>query len=75
MLLIVSGPACLFFNVAVFATLATPTARLPKDSVAGVNVLWADADEPRTRRERRRTVPPKNSFVPYFAGLELELRK
>jgi hypothetical protein len=48
---------------------------LPKDSVAGVNVVCANADEPRTSRESKRTVPPKNALVPYFAGLELELWK
>jgi len=34
-------------------------------------VVCANADEPETRRESKRTVPPKNRLVPYFAGLEL----
>jgi hypothetical protein len=41
--------------------------------IEGVNLLWANADEPRMRRENKRIVPPKNRFVPYFAGFELEL--
>ena len=38
---------------------------------AGVNVLCANAHEPGMSRESKRTVPPRNRFVPYFAGPEL----
>jgi hypothetical protein len=48
---------------------------LPKDNVAGVNVAWANADEPRTSRQSKRRIPPKNTLVPCFAALELELWK
>jgi hypothetical protein len=40
--------------------------------VEGVSLIWANTDEPRTTRKSKRTVPPENSFVPYFAGLELK---
>jgi hypothetical protein len=38
-------------------------------------VVWANAGEPGTRRQSKRTVPPRNRFVPYFAGLKLLLWK
>jgi hypothetical protein len=38
-------------------------------------VVCANAHEPGMKRESKRTVPPKKRFVPYFAGLELELWK
>jgi hypothetical protein len=41
--------------------------------VEGVNLIWANADEPGTRRQSKRAVPPKNRFVPHFTGLELTL--
>jgi len=41
----------------------------------GVNLIWANADQPGTRRESKKAVRPKNGSVPYFAGLELELGK
>jgi hypothetical protein len=43
--------------------------------VEGVNLIWADADDTRTRRESKTTGPPKKRLVPYPAGLELELWK
>jgi hypothetical protein len=61
-----------FFNVTFFAALVSLRPCLPKDNVAGVNVACANADEPRTSRESKRTAPPKNTLAPYFAGLELE---
>jgi hypothetical protein len=51
---------------------------LAKVTLAGetvTGVVWANADELRTSRESKRTVPPKKRFVPHFAGLELELWK
>jgi hypothetical protein len=72
MLLILRGTAWVFLSVALIAALGWFTAWLPKDSVRGANGVWASADEPGTRRKSRRAVPPKNRFVPCFAGLELE---
>jgi hypothetical protein len=43
--------------------------------VEGVNLIWANADQPVTRRESKTTVRPKKRSVPYFADLELELWK
>jgi hypothetical protein len=64
-----------FLRVALSAALDWSTTWLPKDNVEGVSEVCANADEPRARRESKRKVPPRNSFVPYFAGLELELWK
>jgi hypothetical protein len=60
-----------FLRVALIAALDWFTAWLPKDNVAGVNGVWAKAHEPDTRKKSTRTVPPKNNFAPYFAGLKL----
>jgi hypothetical protein len=49
-----TGPGCI-------------TTWLPDDDVAAVNVVWARAHEPGMSRKSRRTVPPKNRLVPYFA--------
>jgi hypothetical protein len=38
--------------------------------VEGVNLIWANTDQPVTRRESKTTVRPKNRIV--FADLELE---
>jgi hypothetical protein len=59
MLLIVSGTVCVFLNVAAFGTVATPTASLPNDRVAGVKVVCARADDTKisnskTQKELRR---------------------
>ena len=69
------GTAWGFFSVALSAALDWFTTWSPKDKVEGVNGVWANPDPPGTRRKIKRTVTPKNSFVPYFAGLELELWK
>jgi hypothetical protein len=65
----------LFVSVTVFAALVLLRPCLPKESAVGVNVACASADEPRTSRESKRRVPPKNTLVLHFAGLELELWK
>jgi len=75
MLLMVRGAAWVFLSVALRAALDWLTAWLPKESVEGVSLTWANADEERTRRESKRAVPPKSRLVRYFAGLELELWK
>jgi hypothetical protein len=75
MLLMVRGTAWVFLRVALSAVLDWFMTWSPKDSVEGVNLTWADADEVKTRRKSKRAVPPKNRLVPYFAGLELELWK
>jgi hypothetical protein len=75
MLSIVTGVVWSFLNVAVFAALVTPATSLPKDSVAGVNVACAHADELRTSRQSKRRIPPKSTLLPFLAGLALELRK
>jgi hypothetical protein len=75
MLLMLRGMAWVFLSVALIAALDWLTTWFPKDSVEGVNLTWANADEPETRRKRKTTVPPKNRLAPYFAGLELELGK
>jgi hypothetical protein len=75
MLLMLSAAASVFFRVALIAALDWFTTWLPKDSVEGVNLTWANADEPGTRRDSTRTVAAKNCLVPYFAGLELKLWK
>jgi len=75
MLLMLRGTAWVFFRVALFAALDWFTTWLPKDNFEGVSEVCANAGEPRTRRESKRTVPPMNSFVPYLAGLELQLWK
>jgi len=46
---------------------------LPNANVTGVNVVCANADHPGTRKESRRTVPPRNNSVRFFADLELAL--
>jgi hypothetical protein len=48
---------------------------LPKDNVEGVSGVWANPDEPKTRRESKRTVAPRKCLLPHFAGLELKLGK
>jgi hypothetical protein len=64
-----------FLSVVVFAALDWSNTSLPNDNVAGVKVTCANADQPGTRRKSKRTVQPKNRFVPCFADLELELGK
>jgi hypothetical protein len=39
--------------------------------VEGLDLTWANAEEPRTRKKSKRAVPPKKLLIPYFAGLEL----
>jgi len=73
MLLMVSATVWVFLNVAVLGALASFSSRLPNDNVAGVNVVCAYADPPATRRKSKRTVPPTNNSVLYFADLALEL--
>jgi hypothetical protein len=80
MLLMLRGTAWVFWRVGLIATLERLRTWLPKESVGGVNGVWADVDEPGTRVESTRTeskkaVPPKNRLTPYFASLELELWK
>jgi hypothetical protein len=75
MLLMLRGTAWVFLRVALIAALDWFTTWLPKDSVEGVNGVWANADEPGTRRETKRAVLPKKRSIPCFAGLELELWK
>src|ERR1039458_1740401 len=60
----------LFVSVTFFAALVLLRPCLPKDSVVGVNVACANADEPRTSSESKRTTPLKNTLAPYFTGLE-----
>ena len=36
-------------------------------------MVCANAHEPGMSRKSKRTVPPKNFLVPYFAGLKLEI--
>jgi len=69
MLLMLRGTALVFLSVALIAALDWFTTWLPKESAEGVNVVWASADEPGMRRKSKMAVPPKNRFVPYFAGL------
>jgi len=71
MLLMLRGSAWVFLNVTRIAALDWFTTWWPKDSVEGVSEVWAKADDPRTRRESKREVPPKYRR-PYFGGLELE---
>jgi hypothetical protein len=73
MLLMLRGTAWVFLRVALIAALDWFMTWLPKDSVEGVNLTWANADAPGMRRKNKRAVPPKNRLVAYFAGLELEL--
>jgi hypothetical protein len=74
-MLMLRGVVWVFLKVALIGALAWFMTWLPNDNVEGVNGVWASADGPMTRRESKRAVPPKNRFVPYFAGLELELWK
>jgi hypothetical protein len=74
-MLMLRGTACVFFKAALIAVLDWFTTWLPKDSAEGVNLTCANADEVKTRRKSKRTVPPKKRLVPYFAVLELELWK
>jgi hypothetical protein len=64
--------------LALAAPLVVPAGRLANLTLARETVtgeVWANADEPATSRGSKRTVPAKKRFVPYFAGLELELWK
>jgi len=71
-LLMVSGTAWVFLSVTVFGALDMFTTWWPNANVARVSVVCAYADQPGTRRESKRTVPPKNNSVLHFACLELE---
>jgi hypothetical protein len=73
MLPMLRGTAWVFFSVALIAALDWFRTWLPKDSVEGVSGVWANAGEPATKRETNRKVPPKNSILTHFVGLELEL--
>jgi hypothetical protein len=75
MLLMVRGTAWAFVSQACFAALDSFTTWLPKDTVAGVNVVCANPAPLATKRKSKRTVPPQNNFVPYFAGTERGLWK
>jgi hypothetical protein len=75
MLLMLRDTALAFLSVALIAALDWFMIWLPNDNVEGVNGIWANPDEPRTRRKSKRPVPPKNSFVPCCGGLKLELCK
>jgi hypothetical protein len=71
MLLMLRGTAWVFLSVALIGALDWLTTWLPKDNAEGVNVVWANADDPGTRRKSKRAVPPKNRLVPCLAGLKL----
>jgi len=75
MLLMVTGIAWVFVSVVLLGALDTFTTWFPNDSVAGVSVDCAYAGHPEMRNASKRRVPPKNSFVPHFAGLEREPAK
>ena len=67
-----------FVSVTACAPIVVPTGRLANVRLAGetvtdagVNVICANAHEPEMSTESKRTVPPRNRLVPYFAGLKL----
>jgi hypothetical protein len=76
MLRMLRGTAWGFLRVALIAALDWFTTWLPKDNAGGVKGVWANAVEPGTTRESKRTeskntVPPKKRSVPDFGGLKL----
>jgi hypothetical protein len=75
MLLMLRGTAWVFFSVVLIEALDWFMTWLPKDNAGGVSGVWASAEEPRTRRESKRAIPPKKRLVPYCACLKPELGK
>src|SRR5208283_3595850 len=59
MLLMLRGTALVFLSVALIAALDWFMIWLPNDNVGGVNSIWANADEPRTRRKSRGQSRPR----------------
>jgi len=64
MLPMLRDTAWVFLRVALIAALDWFRAWLPKDKVEGVSRVWANADDPRRRRESERTVSPSKRLVP-----------
>lgn len=73
MLLIVTGVFWRFLKVAVLAALVSPTARLPNDKPAGVNLVCAKAGEVRTNKDTRPKTARRKSVVQQVAGFKLEI--
>jgi hypothetical protein len=71
MLPIVRNVFWVFLKVAVLGWLVAPTATLPNDKLAGVNLLCAMAGEPRKNKDTRAKTARRKSLDRQVAGVKL----